>query len=964
MIVYLHLLKKARRLCFLLTTLLFLIPGNFLFAEGSKDLYPDGKTGRRAYLRAHNVSNANWPFANHGAHYVYAKIGERISIASSAQGLGGNARIRLYDPTENLIINNTTGGNISNRAAELAGPLLFGESANGGKYAGLTHLVTVEGIYRVEFVARGTGDPSTSYNATAAWSEANDAGIRAWDVSVMNTANNGFETGRVYTNVLNLSTGTNSPNTTGFFGLVYVLTKDGYTYRVNNNGNNGMYFTFMVNNNGFLEPATGNPLYKSLNTTSFGSNAVHNPNSADTSKQITHKIFYTLPNPNLPSSSIGAVPDGNTWLKNSIIEAVATDVKITGVDGTEGQMGTKGGIIHFTTTSQGSYKVIIESGNVPADFEPKILSGIATVGVNEVEWDGTDGLGQDLPEGNVPIRVIVELTGAEVHFPFFDMEYNRFGTIVELMNHENLNQVKSDIVYWNDADISSTLNGSMPSPLNNSHLPPANSVGISSNLNGHIWGVGGTGTSGQFGDNRSIDTWTFIKGDLTEINSTLTVNIADLKITELTVNSSTVSLGETISVQVKAKNDGPSAAPGSVFQIFLPAGLEPENIQFLPNNCGIEMESLEYNPLTNSLVSLLDLPVDCEIGYTFDLKVWDSFDTGNSEIIATILRPNDFTDPDATNPDRLIPPTDPFYECANNGIGGQCNNITRLNLVYNATANCINLVNAHSFEWQMVNQPSGQMEEVILHTPSDLGYSIDFYKVNHSFQVLVNQNSISSMDLQFKNTNGFISNVRFADGDQYGVHTTHNGVTVPIWEMEGTEENPLIRLRITPAGQVYLYGSKTSGGELFPLVLEGGNEWSMVNWMDGVVNEISIRQNQSVDLELSGNGYGLEAFRCPCVKPGNQGEPLSFGDVGILTKNSSDMQWPKNVPNGYLVMDGSHRGFVVNHLTTIQRNLLEPIEGMIIYNTDLGCVQLYRGMSPSRNESRTGWNCIEKSCND
>src|SRR5690606_35773092 len=126
-----------------------------------------------------------------------------------------------------------------------------------------------------------------------------------------------------------------------------------YTYRVNNNGNNGMYFTFYVNNNGFVNPTTQEPIYKSLNTTSNLGNRVHNPNSADTERHITHKMFYTLPAEDLPIQSIGAVPGGNTWLKNEVITPDVSGVQLVGVDGTVAQVSSKGGYIKFNAGSQG-----------------------------------------------------------------------------------------------------------------------------------------------------------------------------------------------------------------------------------------------------------------------------------------------------------------------------------------------------------------------------------------------------------------------------------------------------------------------------------------------------------------------------------------------------------------------------------------------------------------------------------
>ncbi|WP_214229606.1 DUF11 domain-containing protein, partial [Pedobacter sp. B4-66] len=670
---------------YLLICLLFASQSSY--ADGSKDLYPSGKAGRRAYLRAYTLANANWPFANDGAHYVYAKVGEVITLASSAQNTGGNARIRLFNPSGIQVINNTSNGQISNRTAELAGPRFVGEPAGNNRYVPIYHTVTIEGIYRVEFVARGTGDPSTSYNADANWTEANDAGIRAWDVSIINATNDAFISGRVYTNVLNLTNGTTSPNNTGFEGILHVLTKDGYTYRVNNNGNNGMYFTFLVNNNGFLNQTTQEPIYKSLNTTSGLSGQIHDPNTADNSKQITHKMFYTLPANDLPTTASGAVPGSNTWLKNTVVVPEVTDVKLVGVDGTIGQVSNKGGYIRFTAGTQGNVTILIESTQSPAAFVPRTITGFASSGVNNVLWYGKDGTGAALPAGNVPAKVTVSLQGAEVHFPFFDMEYNRLGTIIELLDHNNLNNVVSDLVYWNDTGISAPTSGDIPNPINNSQLAPSNSTGISSNSNGHKWGVNGSGTGGLFGDNKSIDTWTFIKGANAEITSTVVVKIADLKVSEITPNKTAVVSGDNITYTIKVKNDGPSDVEAAPFTFVIPTGFNPQSFTFSGNGCGTEALGLSYDAATRTYSSQLDLPNGCEITYDVTVLVTNTTVAGNQQVTATILRPNDVTDPDATsNITPTVPPTDPYVECANNGLGVACNNIlNNTNVVFTST---------------------------------------------------------------------------------------------------------------------------------------------------------------------------------------------------------------------------------------------------------------------------------------
>lgn len=663
---------------------------NSLFADGSKNLYPSNATGLRAYIRSSNASTVNWPFPNQGIHYVYAKVGERITLASSAQIAGGTSRIRLYAPNGSIPIDdNTIAGQIPDRAGELAGPQLFGGTIS-GRYKPIYYLVPSggAGVYRVEFVGRGTTDPTNTYNATDNWTQSSsNAGILAWDVSVIKTDNSDFIPGRVYANILNLTNGTGNVNSNGFYGKFYTLTKDGYTYRVSNNGNNGIYFTFFVNNNGFIDATTKDPVYKSLNgsTTAFLSGKVQDPNSADTAKNITHKMFYTLPSNDLPTSSSvvlqGTTTPSSTWLKNAVVTPQVTNVSITGVEGTLGQVSIKGGYVRFNADVQGNYTITIAGSG----FATRVLTGSSSAGANQIFWDGKDGIGNAMPVGTVPlpVQITVRLQGAEVHFPYIDMEYNRFGTIVELLDHTQLPNmvVASDIVYWNDTDIRTVTNGDMSSPMNNTHLPPINSTGIHSNSNGHKWGLNGTGTSGQFGDEKAMDTWSFIKAEEETITANVNVKSADLMVSSINPDKTNALEGEQIAYTVKVKNAGPSNVSNAPFLFKIPTGLSPQNIQFIDNGCGSESLAMSYNAVTHTYNSNLNLPSGCEITYVITVTVTNLAVPGNQQVEAAILRTNDVTDPDATNPDINIPPTNPYYECSNNGLGGSCNNIKSNNAV-------------------------------------------------------------------------------------------------------------------------------------------------------------------------------------------------------------------------------------------------------------------------------------------
>lgn len=937
-----------------------MLNSNYLFADGSRDLYPSGITGDRAFLRSGTGTTSSWPFANEGTHYVYAKAGERITLASSAQN-GGTGRIRLFSPAGTLIVDNTTDGQILNRTAELAGPQLVSQTG-GNRYTPIYYPVSQNGIYRVELVARAAADPSTSVAADSNWTQAStNAGIAAWDVSVINTDNTGFVKGRVFANILNLSNGTGNPNTSGFYGLVYVLTKDGYTYRVNNNGNNGLYFTFFVNNDGFVDETTQAPIYKSLDqsTPAFLINRVHNPNDADTDKHITHKLFYSLPANDLPASATGAVPGGSTWLKNTVVLPDVSALQLVGVDGTPGQVSNKGGYIRYNAAALGQYKITIESTDNPAGFVTRVLAGASATGVNNIPWDGKDGAGNPLPAGVVPSKVTVQLQGAEVHFPFFDMEYNQNGTVIELLDHTNLNSVVSDIVYWNDTDVTNGTNGNnaprgrYSDPKNNSHLFTATAAGISSNANGHIWGIGGTGTSGLFGDNRSIDTWTFIPGTPATITTAITVKVADLKISAVNADKSSIIIGDNLTYTVKVKNDGPSDTEGAPFTFTIPAGFNHQAMQFQASGCGSESTPVTYNPQTKKYSSLLNLPNGCEITYTFTVGVTAATSGSSQQAKATILRPNDVTDPDATNTSANVPPTDAQYECDNSGLSGTCNNIQSNNIAFLNGPVCTEEVNGADFSTQdgttvTFDQPA-----------ADYGFQFDIYTLDNSFNLTINGVQLATQEIQFQTSGTSGQNIRFTDGSIWEANVPS------IWQMTGNSSAPIIRVVISPTGTVSMYGSKSSGGPLFPLELFNGNTFNSITWNTSAPNTVIAAQSVVGVTYMTGRGNGVKVVPCHCVKPGAAGTPDGFAKMGVLTKGTPTVaNWPESVPNGHIVLDAANKGMVINHMTTAQRDAMIAVDGMVIYNTDLNCVQLYRGSAPGVDAARTGWNCIKRGCNE
>ena len=742
----------------LLTLALVLGVSTATLADGSKDLYPSGASGHRAHLLGSGYTSEATPFPNKGIHYVYAKVGETITLASSAQSYDNNTskRIALYSPNgTNVELTTYTGnnnnrvyfGNIPNRTAELAGPRLSASSSGG--YTPIYYVVPNggEGVYRVEFTSRSSSGQGSGVSVNSNWSQGNDAAIVAWDISVINTLKSGFISGRVYATNLNLSTGNDAGNgSTGydkvrFYGSLYARTIDGYTYRVTHKGSNGIVFAFFVNNLGFYETKNGQvvPLYKSLNDTPNSiSGKIQNPNTPDAGGHVTHKMFYTKPATDLPlkaNVSIGvsgasgkeSPTTTSTWLKASPVRPDLSEVKVIGAEGTPGRLGHKGGRIDFVASIAGQYRILLESTN--SNFAPRLFVGQAVEGENSILWDGKDGNGRISALGTtLPVHVKVVLQGAEVHFPFFDVEYNIGGIAIELLDTNNLDRVITTKVFWDDSGLThgsvsgNAFNGSKVNPINNSHLQMVNGVfniGENSLTNGHIYGLNSAGTGwATWGDTKSIDTWTFIQGEEKQVDATVEVMEADLYTTLTykvagTPGKGSGKKGDSIEYTIVAGNKGPSdvmadatrGIHGAPFSFTLPPGVDVVNpgqvraVSSCTSGAKIAKESiaLTYDPRTRTFHSELQIPNGCTITYTVTGKLNGM--TGSMVAESTIMRPADVSDPDATNGDPTVKPTNPHYECYNNdsssfpGTGSGsigCNNINEV--VFMALGECVDQI--------------------------------------------------------------------------------------------------------------------------------------------------------------------------------------------------------------------------------------------------------------------------------
>lgn len=661
---------------------------NTLYAEGSKNLHPSpnpNANAKRAYI------------ADGSLVYAYAKNGETIYVGSSAQGFG-NGRIILTAP--NGVVTTTTigstTGRIVNRTQELNGPAAI--TAGGYSAFSVAVTTTTTGIWKIQFVARQTGGDNnnpTYHDPSAAFDNGRNPHIAAFDVTVANglTAING----RAYMTVIRGNMGSTNFGTGSWWSTLYAQTRDGYRYSVNTNGLDPFGFQFFVNNKGVrrLSGVNGPPAYISANSSSNGSFIasgldVHNPDLADDVSNVTHKLFFTTPAIDLPTSATVFLTSAvNTWLLVSPVNPVVTNVSLVGLEGQSGFGGTaplNGGYINFTANQNGSYRIRIDGNNngIYTDAIDTVLTGTAAAGPNSRYWSGKNGFGAIMASGT-PLSVEVVTFAGEVHFPLFDAEENINGLIITRVNGSGS---PSNLVFWDDSKFLNRLNSlvvanaTTSSPLNATADP-----GISSAANGHKWGNGSQdipNTSNGFGNQRLMDTWAYVFSAPITVVTTLVTKESDVEIVSNTNSVNNICVGTDITYTFVARNNGPDNADSAKVSFVTPANLT--NLQIISATLtsgtatgfgGVFIGNTFHdtlNTFNNGAV------------VTYVIKgTISSFPTGGNLVTsARILRPVDITDPDASNPDQA-PPTDPVNECNSAPSGAGCNNIKNNSVTVFAT---------------------------------------------------------------------------------------------------------------------------------------------------------------------------------------------------------------------------------------------------------------------------------------
>ena len=103
---------------------------------------------------------------------------------------------------------------------------------------------------------------------------------------------------------------------------------------------------------------------------------------------------------------------------------------------------------------------------------------------------------------------------------------------------------------------------------------------------------------------------------------------------------------------------------------------------------------------------------------------------------------------------------------------------------------------------------SGGVRQTFTMPATDFGFVFDIYRLDNSFNLIINGTRMTDDELQFEKAAGR-QTIGFEDGSRY-----QEGNVPGIWALSGDSDNPVIRVVISKEGRVSLFGSKSSGGRL------------------------------------------------------------------------------------------------------------------------------------------------------
>ncbi len=506
------------------TALLF--QPNLLKAEGSVDFI--NNDGYRLFYFAERPQQLK----------VYANEGEFINFGASHVGVSGGF-ISVYRPDGTLhsTYNNTgsTVGEaiINNNVEELNGPTGGGSMQGLGYDPGIVQVDPGEsGVWTVTLeygFYQFTGFDNLLNND--AWTRDQDQPdnrrvVLSWDITISQNAaaNDGGNmlTGRVFTNeyqsILNGNGITTSPT-------FFILTNEGFQFQIDYTDVDPWGFQINSNNKGIT---TGdlNPTYASfelnevlrsadVNTFTNDQFYLYEPQSRDLDDIVNNKVFFNLPDPNMPAAAMVTDIVRNdthmTWLfqeapdyEIEIVDvALLANDPVTGNGLMEVLDRNNGALITYSSNLEGNAQLIIDIDNdgIFGNSNDRIINEAAIPGENQILWNGLDQNRQPLPQQfNRELAYRLVVNAGELHLTLTDIENDNGGVTLTRLNGTTPN---AEFLY-DHSRLGEALSGN----------------GITPELTSEPFTF-----SNNFGDLKILDYWTFVASVSTV--STLFLDVVD-----------------------------------------------------------------------------------------------------------------------------------------------------------------------------------------------------------------------------------------------------------------------------------------------------------------------------------------------------------------------------------------------------------------------------------------------------
>ncbi|NGM64076.1 hypothetical protein [Sphingobacterium sp. SGR-19] len=193
---------------------------------------------------------------------------------------------------------------------------------------------------------------------------------------------------------------------------------------------------------------------------------------------------------------------------------------------------------------------------------------------------------------------------------------------------------------------------------------------------------------------------------------------------------------------------------------------------------------------------------------------------------------------------------------------------------------CMIDVEKEEFDMGPITSTNGSISETFEFSPTaNGGVVLDITKLDNSFNMIINGVPLANDEIDFQNNSGARRTARFTDGTWHGAS---GGAHPEIYNLEGTEAAPILRLIISPEGNVTMEGSKVSEGPLFPMELfgtVGGDDgdgvtpvaFNNITWhSDGVTkNVVTVSQNLIGLTEMKAFVGGKQIVDCETGLPVN-----------------------------------------------------------------------------------------------